>query len=478
MIFIIYLDRLFFSYLKYLFYLYNLLHKGFLFYRLPSLIGMKKIQLFVLLSFLSCFYLPAVFAQIDNIGREKFAMNLDGNTLKIPFYANYDLFEVNSTIEKAVIVIHGTNRNADDYFENMEAAAKSAPESTENLLIVAPQFLTETDIEAHSLDAEHLYWTSGGWKSGSNSRDEATNPRPVRIPSYAVLDSLLIHLTRQFPSLSSIVLTGHSAGGQVTQRMAATSPMTDLLCENVGITMRYVVANPSSYVYMDDQRKLSNSTTEFGLPTNSCTTYNEWKYGLDDLFTYPELTGIPTIRANYKKALVTYLLGEADNNPNSSSLDTDCEASLQGEHRLERGMVYFNYLQHYYGPDIIGTHDLVTVPNVGHDNFRMYNSAEGIEVLFERTRNACGSTVSIQEFWEGLSFSIFPNPSATQLNVKSSLALNNIVQLSVFDLHGRLVLTKEAIGVLQMDISSLNHGLYLLAIQTKKRTFFRRFVKN
>jgi len=181
----------------------------------------KHISLFLyLLGLIVC---PTV-AQVENVGNDKFSTEIIGNTLKIPFYANEDLFVVNPAIEKAVIVVHGTNRNADEYFDNMFRIARSVPDLTENTLIVAPQFLTETDIDFHRLDAEHLYWTSGGWKSGSNSRDENNNPRPVRLPSYAVLDSLLIHLGQQFPNLRSIVFTGHSAGGQVTQRMAATSP--------------------------------------------------------------------------------------------------------------------------------------------------------------------------------------------------------------------------------------------------------------
>lgn len=437
---------------------------------------MKKVNLSVFLCLLFFCSLQPLFAQVENISNMKFSMNLDGHNLKIPFYTNYDLFQSNDNIEKATIVIHGINRNADEYFDNMEIAAKSIPDLTEKMLIVAPQFLTETDIDFHGLDEEHLYWTSGGWAAGSNSRNEDTNPRPVRIPSYAVLDSLLIHLTRQFPNLSSIVFTGHSAGGQVTQRMAATSPITNILCEDLGVSMRYVVANPSSYVYMDGQRKLANTTTEFGLPTNSCTTFNEWKYGLDDMFTYPKLTGIPTIRANYKNTLVTYLLGEADNNPNSSSLDTDCEAKLQGEHRLERGIVYFNYLQHYYGPEITATHDLVTVPNVGHNNFEMFNSAEGKSALFGRLNNTCASTVSTKQIMQDLSLSIFPNPTSELLQIKLPKEFSSDAQLAVFDMHGRQLLKKKLTDTAQLNISNLENGLYLLVVYTSQGMVCQRFV--
>lgn len=441
---------------------------------------MKKIysKSLVLIVLFLIAIVEVVIGQVENVGNDKFAITVEGNTLKIPIYTNHDLLASNPIIEKAIIVIHGTNRNADDYFENMEIAANSVADRTNNMLIVAPQFLTETDIDFHGLDEEHLYWTSGGWKSGSNSRNEDTNPRPARIPSYAVLDSLLLHVTGQFPNLKSIVFTGHSAGGQVAQRLAATSPITHLLCENFGVSIRYVVANPSSYVYMDDQRKLGNSTTEFGFPTNFCTDYNEWKYGLEELFTYPQLVGIPTIRDNYKKTQVTYLLGEEDNDANSSSLDTDCAAELQGEHRLERGMVYYNYLQHYYGTEITATHDLVTVPRVGHNNFEMYNSHEGIEVLFRREANTCGSTVPTKEVFNDFELTIFPNPSSDVLTIQLPVGVSEEMQFTVFDLQGRQMLTGKASNFFRLNVSHLTTGIYFLKATTLKAAVYQRFMVN
>lgn len=417
------------------------------------------------------------FGQVDNISSKTFPIRLEENTLRIPYYSNYDLFTENKAIDKAIIVIHGTNRNADEYYENMTIAARKVPEFTANTLIMAPQFLTETDIDGFDLDESYLYWTNGGWKSGSNSRDENSNPRPGRIPSYAVLDSLLIHLANQFPTLSSIVFTGHSAGGQVTQRMAATSPIAEQLCSIYNVGIRFVVANPSSYVYMDEQRKLANSTTEFAVPTNACATYNEWKYGLADLFTYPRNIGILSIRNTNQQNTVTYLLGANDNNPNSSSLDIDCEASLQGAHRLERGQVYFNYLQHYYGETIKENHDLIIVPNVGHSNFDMYNSVEGIEVLFERETADCSETVSLIEYPSNVPITIFPNPVIDKLNFSWSVPFNQKIQVTVFDLHGRPILSNRAISLTdQLDVSILPRGIYILAITATEGNAYVRFI--
>lgn len=425
---------------------------------------------------LFCFSYALLLAQVTEVSSAKFVMDIDGHKLKIPYYSNYDLLDDHPMVDKAIIVIHGTNRNADEYFRNMEMAAGKVSSKTAHTIIVSPQFLIEDDIDFHNLDDEHLYWTNGGWKAGSNSRDENSNPRPVRIPSYAVLDSLLLHLANQFPHLESLVLTGHSAGGQVAQRMAATSPMPDHLCEQFNINTRFVVANPSSYLYMDNQRKESGSTTRFSIPSTSCGDYNEWKYGLEDLFTYPAAMGADSIRKRYKRRLVTYLLGENDNNPNSSSLDTSCEADLQGNHRYERGEVYFNYLQHYYGASIKSNHDLVSVPNVGHDNFGMYNSPEGIQVLFERTSISCSSVVSsIQDQKEG-NLAIYPNPAADLLNISWSPAIKRNTQAFIYDGQGRLVLAQPINISDELDISFLNTGVYFLMIQSGEIRAHQKFM--
>lgn len=47
-------------------------------------------------------------------------------------------------------------------------------------------------------------------------------------------------------------MAGHSAGGQLAQRYAAISPSEDGLPRNV--TMRYVAADPSSYLYLRPER--------------------------------------------------------------------------------------------------------------------------------------------------------------------------------------------------------------------------------
>ena len=332
-----------------------------------------------------------VSAQVDSVGVDKFVMNINGNALKIPYYANYSLEVIDSSVIHAVVVVHGKNRNANDYFANMKAAAAMRPAETDSTLIIAPQFLTESDIDFHSLDSEHLYWSSDGWKSGSKSKNNTSNPRPERIASFAVLDSLLLKLAVNFPNLQSIVFTGHSSGAKLTNRYSGTTPMANTLCNEYRILMKYIVANSSSYMYLDGKRRVGSSVDTFAIPDSACVNYDDWSYGLNNLYTYASNAGADSIRSWLEKREVVYLLGENDNDPNASTLVTNCQATWQGDHRLERGSVYYNYLEEYYGSGIVNRHTLDTVPGVGHNNYDMYTSSIGLYHLFESNPDTCNN---------------------------------------------------------------------------------------
>ncbi len=335
------------------------------------------------------FTITSSIAQVSNVGTKKMAMNVNGSTLKIPYYSNFDLSSTNNAITRAIVVVHGLSRDADNYYATMMTAASMRSVNMDSMLVIAPQFLTEEDIEEHNLDNEHLYWTEGGWASGSNSRNESAHPRPERIPSYAVLDTILLRLAKNYPNLQSIVFTGHSAGGQTTNRYSATTPLVNILCQQYHVSIKFIVANAGTYLYMDNKRKVAGTVNQFQIPATACSTYNDWKYGLGNLYTYPSAAGADSIRSMFKKRQVVYLLGEDDNDPNSSTLDIECEAMLQGNHRLERGTVYFNYLKNYYGADLLNYQTVDTVPNADHSSSDIYTSAIGLFHLFETPPRSC-----------------------------------------------------------------------------------------
>jgi pimeloyl-ACP methyl ester carboxylesterase len=418
------------------------------------------------------------FAQVDEIGPYRLRLNLNGKLLQIPYYANYGFDSAHPGIRKAIVVIHGMNRNACDYYRNMREAATMSPAYTDSLLIIAPQFLEQDDLHALGLDASFLYW-SGGWKSGANSKDLSSDPRPARISSYAVLDTLMMRLPALFPNLKTIVFAGHSAGGQLANRYAASSPMANLLCEKYQISTRFVVANPSSYLYLDHQRPIQGTVDQFRVPANGCSGYNDWRYGLENLYAYPDRIGADSIRKMFKKRQVVYLLGGNDADPNSSSLDQSCQAELQGSCRLERGTIYFNYLKHYYGDEITKTQQMDTVPDVGHDNFLMFSSAKGRYWLFMTDPVSCqnGGTTSVLSHPDE-KLNIYPNPANNLIHIQLDGDFEHICY-SVYNVSGKIILNHQSIKGRSstIDLRNFKPGLYLLFIGKRNKTISKVFLK-
>jgi hypothetical protein len=280
-----------------------------------------------------------------------------------------------AAVDRAVIVQHGNSRNPWSYFANVLEAATIAGVD-EHTLVVAPWFPASED----GPPPDFHVWDPGGsgWKSGD---DSLTQP-PTS--SFAVIDRIVADLLLDasvYPALEEIVVTGHSAGGQFAQRYAVATDIDDGMG---AVAMRFVVLNPSSYLYLDPWRwdglGIPPGVT-FELPsgTGCDDDYDDFKYGLANLpaghHVTEHLAGIP---AGYLARDVVVLLGEADVEQDSD-LDVTCPAMLQGEHRFERGLVFADYLDARFPAQ---SHGLATVPGVGHSNSEMYTSEVGIEVLF------------------------------------------------------------------------------------------------
>ena len=63
---------------------------------------------------------------------------------------------------------------------------------------------------------------------------------------------------------------------------------------------------------------------------------------------YMKYFHVDTLINRYKRRSISYGVGKRDNNPNSSSLDKTCPAMFQGDHRLERAIIYNNYLKYFW----------------------------------------------------------------------------------------------------------------------------------
>lgn len=290
-----------------------------------------------------------------------------------------DLSKPDAGLERAVIMIHGVLRDADDYFRTLEKArAAAGPEGTTGVVLVAPQFLADVDASARGLSPDTLRWSGDAWMGGE------TALAPAPISSYEALDALLARLGDRtlFPGMREIVVAGHSGGGQVVQRYAATSRAVGPLAK-AGISIRFVVASPSSYLYFSPDRPQSDGGFA-PADSGACPKVDRWKYGLGERPPYAADRSGAELEQAYLARDVTLLLGSLDTNPHHPALDVGCAAEAQGATRLARGLAYARYLAWRDGAAF--RHVVREVPGVGHDGEAMFTSPLGVAALFGPAR--------------------------------------------------------------------------------------------
>jgi hypothetical protein len=282
-------------------------------------------------------------------------------------YQSFPLATGDSLVTQAVVVVHGTNRDADDYFATMMDAARLA-DRVSTTIVIAPRFITADDGPAN----DEPVWTSSGWRQGDLS--SSTGPLP-RISAYAVVDSIVATLSirARFPRLARIVIAGHSAGAQLVHRLVATSRSVTL---NAGISVQFVAANPSTWLYLGPERATGRG---FAVPSPvaDCADYDDWHYGLQNRNTYANALPASSIQQNLVRRDVTVLLGSADTL--TADLDVSCGANLQGARRYPRGLTLMDYMNAVYPGH---AHKLVTVIGVGHSSSGMFTSTNGRRALF------------------------------------------------------------------------------------------------
>lgn len=299
-----------------------------------------------------------------------------------PYYRTYSLAIPNARITQAVIVTHGNGRTAADYFRAMVHGVEMA-ELLGSTLVIAPHFKARGSTCQDPVERGELYWSCSGWIDGEAARN---SPPGAPIYSFAVIDRFLQILDDPllFPHLQKITVTGHSAGGQFTQRYAAANPMEPKIVAPI----KYIIANPSSYMYLNDLRVEQDATCYedetcsgdfvYFWDRQNCPEYNDYKYGMDHRTGYIALVGEAALREQFTTRAVTYLLGELDTRVDGA-LDVRCPANAQGRQRRERGTIFWNYIRRHYRAD----HTFFIVPGCGHSEGCMYGSAEALSaVLF------------------------------------------------------------------------------------------------
>lgn len=276
-------------------------------------------------------------------------------------------------------MVHGTGRNAEEYFR-WALASTVVADKLATTAVVAPHFKARTTSgSGDAVQPGEWYWTNETWKSG----DAALNGKTF---SYQVMDRILecFNDPARFPDLKEVVIAGHSAGGQYVQRYAASNRVE----QKMRVPVRYVVANPSSYVYPNEMRLRQGATcSEKGECNGSftrywdaknCTTYNDYRYGLEKPTGYLAQTPAEQIRAQFAKRRVIYLVGELDTRTDDPNLDRTCPANAQGPNRRERGTNFWNYMQSQFA----AKHEFGIALGCGHAAVCVFAGPAGVKAVF------------------------------------------------------------------------------------------------
>src|SRR4051812_175035 len=321
---------------------------------------------------------------------------------RLRVYSSYPLESPNEQITRAFIVLHGTSRDADDYFQTALAAAFLA-DGLKDTLIIAPRFAASSGDTGNGVGScrdalapreadwgcevqRPNSWRSGGPELGGKG-----------LTSYDYMDELLSLIAKKavFPNLRSIVLAGHSAGAQFVIRYQ----MSNRVHDSLRVPVSYIVANSSGYPYLDERRPTAtamppdvaaaapgyasapskNPPPPFSLfaDARNCGAFNDWPYGLKNRVGYSSKVSDEELKRQIVERPMTFLLGEYDILP-LAGFDNPCPAMAQGPTRLARGLVFNKYLEEQFQ----ARHSAVVVPLCGHNARCMFTANDVLPLLF------------------------------------------------------------------------------------------------
>jgi pimeloyl-ACP methyl ester carboxylesterase len=328
-------------------------------------------------------------------------VTLGGGPSRSLIYRTYSLDTRNDRITRALIVVHGAGRDADNYFRTAVAAAFLAS-ALDDTVVVSPRFASNAGQACRdTLAPDEVNWNCNSWRSGGLATGSD------KVTSFDFADEILRKLARKdmFPNLRSIVVAGHSAGGQYVTRYEIANQVYDKL----GVAITYVVSNPSSYAYPDSvrptdaaytvsarapgyvpapaERTVAEPPTGTNAPSGfrpfgdarNCTAYDQWPYGFKNRTGYTQKFTDDELKKQLASRPTTYLLGELDILP-LGGFDSSCSAMAQGPTRLARGEAFSKYAN-----EVLGAHHIMTIiPLCGHNARCIFTAERALPVIFPK----------------------------------------------------------------------------------------------
>jgi pimeloyl-ACP methyl ester carboxylesterase len=223
------------------------------------------------------------------------------------------------------------------------------------------------------------------------------SPSNPTLSSFDFIDEIVRKLAdkKTFPNLTKIVVAGHSAGGQVATRYAMANKVHDTR----GVSITYVVANPSSYAWPasvrplptgdadpagadkealgNDGEKVHTNFTYGPFDATKLPNYNRWPAGLENLAGYTGQMTADQLKKQLVERPTTYLLGQVDVLP-LGGFDSSPTAMAQGPTRRARGEAFYKYVKETLGARA----NAIIVPECGHNDRCIFTTDVVLPVIF------------------------------------------------------------------------------------------------
>ena len=223
------------------------------------------------------------------------------------------------------------------------------------------------------------------------------SPTHPSLSSFDFMDDIIRRLAdkKTFPNLTKIVVAGHSAGGQFVNRYE----MSNRIHGTSGVSISYVVANPSTYAWPTALRPLPvgnadpskadkeavgpngtkvNSDFTFGpFDASKVPAFNQWPMGLEKRSGYTAEMSDADLKKNLVDRPTTYLLGQVDILP-LGGFDSSAVAMAQGPTRRARGEAFVKFIT-----DSLGAKPKVMiVDECGHNDRCIFTTSAVLPAIF------------------------------------------------------------------------------------------------
>lgn len=277
------------------------------------------------------------------------------------FYSNYPIYEEKASwenLKNAIIVVHGVNRNANDYYSYINNTLKTE-DIEQSTILISPYF--KNAINANEND---FYWSSSNWREGQKSSNDN------KLSSFEIMDLIIGQLSNKvlFPVLEKIIITGHSSGGLFTDTYGPANKAEN---NHPEISFTYIVAN-SQYLYYPNDFRYNESTNQFYEPSN-CIAFNYWPLGYNGRPAYLQEVSKETFDQQFISRDIINLIGNG-NDSDGSLNTTNCEMVLLGSSRYKRGENRFSMMDYFFSG--AHSHTKTVVNGISHNGQGMYQSPE------------------------------------------------------------------------------------------------------